>query len=211
MLDMKRLFLLCMALGFLITANAQGRGKWTEEEMLEMLEDKVATFCKYIGIVGSTRSGVSVQEKEAIINNSLWGLFYRYKERSMITTRGWNGKILNKSKMKDYFVALKDQSLTGFRKEEVSYDLKFDFVTSGGQLKWKYKKTNEDGTKEYTAEVLITQVYIKEMRNGSNEIIQRKREEDKKTMECTKIVYPDNETLIALGDITKAVRISTSI
>ena len=35
-------------------------------------------------------------------------------------------------------------------------------------------------------------------------------EEDKKEMECTKIVYPDNEVLVALRDITKAERVKTT-
>lgn len=207
---MKRVFLLCMVLCCLGAANAQGRGEWSEEEMLEMLENKVQDFCRYVKIIGTTKSGFSEQYKESLKEDSIWTLFYRYDERSMLTTRGWDGKVIKKSSMRDYFEALHDQAKAKFRNDEIRYDLKFQFVTSGGNLKWVYKKTNADGTKEYTATVRISQIYIKERRNGSNEIIHRRKEEDKKEMECTKIVYPNNEVLVALRDITKAERVKTT-
>ena len=97
---MKRVFLLCMVLCCLGAANAQGRGEWSEEEMLEMLENKVQDFCRYVKIIGSTKSGFSEQYKESLKEDSIWTLFYRYDERSMLTTRGWDGKVIKKSSIR---------------------------------------------------------------------------------------------------------------
>lgn len=220
---MKRTRMIVAALMLVVSTAAPAQKYYDHEVSAETvawdLRDMMERFTRYIEMVGTTQilsNGVYTPNRKvnAIIKDSVPSLFYDYKNVKMITTQGVGGKVMKQQPMNDYFRRLEIQSRSEFYK--VEYSLEFDLLASGTELKWKEEKDPAkinrygNGAKLSYAEVTIYQEYrrYKRIRGRGNETELDKVEEDRKTMKVYKIeIY--NQTIISLGDVTKAERYHT--
>ena len=198
-----------MFLCFIVFIQAQTRTTGLSE--IQQLESLVDKFCHYVEVIGSTHS-VSKEEKDRIRKYEIRPLFFEYDERKMITTSGIDGKIENEKLMHEYFYNLQRQAgrpkNTGQRTETM-YQLDFQFACQGGKPKWKYVRRTAQGIDIYENKVMIYQTYLKETKDGNQEILRSRREVDKKEMTAYKFVLPDKSETIKLYDITRAKRMDT--
>ena len=203
--------LFCCVL-FMQAQTYKSRNTQSAKAVAERLESLVDQFCKYVETIGSTHS-VSEAEKNRLRREKVPELFYRYQDRRMVTTAGSTGAIKSSKKMSDYFVRLQRQASNDAQRKKLSdqrvtYDLSFIFACTDGELQWTESGSYADGTKEYETTILIYQTYLKETLNGV-ETVRSRRETDKKEMIAKKLVLPNGNELVKLGDITGAERLET--
>ena len=186
---------------------------------IDQIDLKANKLCQYIANVGSSRSNLTIDEKDDIINRKVPNLFWMYKEapRYMTTSSGKNGSVFRRRPMWQYFVALKRQSITPFDRE-VCYELSYDKVYSEENMKnlegWE-KCEDFDNCHVWRQKIRFTQKYyvISYDINDLFEIKSSKRvittEIDNKYLYVYIIVRKNDEKKIAkLGDVYMVERLN---
>lgn len=218
---MKRLLSTVFLFFILLPVYAQETLQLKEKDLqaaIDQIDIMAETLCRYIMEVGSSRSSVSDETKDDIINNKVPELFFCYWEdpRMMKTTGGPYGSKVYSKPMYDYFRNLKRQARQGLNRE-IKYELTYDRVYADENLydlsRWE-KMPAHDGCVVWRNSIRINQKYfvIDYALNHSEKPYSgkvSKAESDSKHFYVYFIVTPKGKGYVRIGDVYMAVRTET--
>lgn len=219
---MKRLLSIAFLFFILLPVSAQEMLRLKDKELqaaIDQIDVMAESLCSYIMAVGSSRSSVSDETKDDIINNKVPKLFWNYWEdpRMMKTTGGLDGSIVYSKPMYNYFRNLKRQARQGINRE-VRYELTYDRVYADENLsdlsRWEKMPDLPDGCHMWRNSIRIDQKYfvIDYALNHSEKPYSgkvSKAESDSKYFYVYFITKPKGEGFIKIGDVYMAVRTET--
>ncbi|MBR2628589.1 MAG: hypothetical protein IKD24_02775 [Alistipes sp.] len=131
------------------------------QAIMDQVDRKANKLCEYIMNIGSSRSLLSLQEKDIIIRNEVPRLFWEYKQRKMTTSSGANGTIIKTKSMENYFINLLRQSNQPTNRE-VRYELFYDKVFADENIRnldsWE-RLPDRDNCRVWRQTIRFTQAY----------------------------------------------------
>ena len=225
---MKRCLLLAFCIGILNYAFAQKSESLSISQSalqaaMDQIDIKANRLCGYITEIGSSRSKLTLEEKDDIVYRKVPHLFWMYKEapRYMTTSSGPGGLTIRRKPMYEYFVALKRQSITPFNKE-VRYELLYDKVYSEENMKnldsWERCEDEDyDNCQVWRQKIRFVQTYYVINYNLSNDLFEIKSAQQIiKTEVDNKYLYvyliirkTDGKKIARIGDVYMVERLRT--
>lgn len=179
----------------------------TAQDVDQRLHEIINKYCRSIEMIGNTRSGLTMKQRDSVRTKVVPQLFIDFPVRLMKTTGGELGRIVRTKKMSAYLIALQRQSAPVLNQQR-TYELLFEYHTDQDTgVFWELYKEHPDGSKEYHGTINVYQTYEYHQMQGG-EIRYRRDEEDVKEIRAIKKVVK-GEVQVGLGDVLRAERLST--
>lgn len=218
---MKKLkFIVILFFCTVVNVYAQDKQNFNRMQLKTLADDiaaKAEQLCEYIVVVGSSNSGVSDEDKDAIIRYGLNPLFWNYADRVMKTTGGAYGAVVRTKPISQYFVNLKAQAQFNLNRQikyEVAYDEVYSINTLYDVDSWEKMEYLSDGCEVWRNSIKLRQkYYVIDYALNNPELPYNGKithlEGDDKYLYVYIIKTPKNENIARLGDVYMAIRTCT--